>query len=624
MERRACIRYWFTNSLFVAALAANCLAGANAASYPAAARTDNLIDQLIIHYQPDAQTRLARSSDPEFMARLTEQTVTAATGLQVSYKRAMSAKIAAHVLRLPYAMSVDEAERYARQLVQQQPDIDYAEPDYRRYPQSTIPNDTNFNQQWHLMSPAEYAGASNVVNAWDLSKGSTDIVVAVLDSGGLDHPDLLPNLVGGSVAKSGYDMVDREDISGDGDGRDSDPSNPGTDESSAVTSLWHGTHISGILAARPDNNKFGAGVAWQSKLLLVRILSEQGGYLSDQVDGMLWAAGEAVPGVPDNTHPARILNLSAGGQDFQDCSRTEQNAVNILRKMGVVIVVAAGNAGKSVAGSPPANCNGVIAVAGVMPDGARTPYTNYGELNDIAAPAEQIYSTSNSGLHQPQQHIFKAVSGTSQAAPQVAGTLALMLAANKKLLDKTVISQTVLPDLLEDKLKRSARSFPTDISGSADPDGCNINQEVACVCTTDNCGAGLLDAFQAVKAVSTPPQAVAGSDQMVAATADFTLDGSRSADDSYGGKIRHYQWQQVSGPDVALNNATAAKANFTAPAAAKNDTQLVFRLTVTDDVGLQNSDEVVITVPGKGGGGSLPLSVLAALAGLLWLRGRWS
>ncbi|CAA6807861.1 MAG: Subtilase family protein, partial [uncultured Thiotrichaceae bacterium] len=157
------------------------------------------IDQLIIHYHSDVQARMSKSgqaTDPQFMAGIAERYVADATGLQVSYKRAMAAKSGAHVLRLPYAMDVEQARMYASQLVQNQPDIDYAEPDYRRYPMSTVPNDEKLNQQWHLMSPAEFAGAANVFNAWDLTKGSADIVVAVLDSGTTNHVDLRPNLVG--------------------------------------------------------------------------------------------------------------------------------------------------------------------------------------------------------------------------------------------------------------------------------------------------------------------------------------------------------------------------------------------------------------------------------------------
>lgn len=610
---------------------------------PAGAGTEQ-IDQLIIHYHDDARARMSKSglpADPQLMARTAERYVSEATGLQVRYKRAMATKTGAHVVRLPYAMDVEQARMYAGQLVANQPDIDYAEPDYRRYPLSTVPNDLQLNKQWHLMSPAEFAGAANVFNAWDLTKGSADIVVAVLDTGITNHEDLRPNLVGGSAAKSGYDMVSN-DPAGDGDGRDADPSDPGvaatskpcipeTDEEPVPpgeeppveeNTCWHGTYVSGLIAARPDNGKFVAGIGWNTRLSAVRILSESEGRLSDQVDGMLWAGGEKVPGIPDNKNPAVVLNLSIGTDNFETCSRTEQNAINILKKKGVSVVVAAGNENRNVEGSAPANCNGVISVTGVMKDGARTPFANYGELNDIAAPAEMIVSTSNDGKRKPADDSTAIGSGTSQAAPQVVGVLALMLAANDKLLDESVIAKADLVDMLEAKLKQSARPFPANIRGSDNPRGCNLNQKEPCVCTTATCGAGLLDAHRAVKAVSTVPQAKAGNNRNAAAKTQVTLDGSNSSDDEYGGKIASFQWEQVSGPQVVLTNADKAKATFTAPEAKQSGTQLVFELVVTDDTGLQAKQQVVITVPGKGGGGSLPLLMLAGLLGLLSFKNK--
>ncbi len=604
-----------------------CVAGLCAISsvLPVSVSAGGQIDQLIIRYHDDVQARMAKSSkasDPQFMARMAEHYVAKATGLQVSYKRAMSAKTGAHVLRLPYAMDVEQARMYAGQLMENQPDIDYAEPDYRRYPMRTMPNDPQVNRQWHLMSPADFAGAANVVNAWDLTKGSADIVVAVLDEGMTNHVDLQSNLVGGSAAKSGYDMVG-DDPAGDGDGRDSDPSNPGASVSSNEDSAWHGTVVGGLIAARPDNNKFVAGVGWNTRLAAVRILSESGGYLSDQVDGMLWAGGEKVPGVPNNKNPALILNMSIGTDSFETCSRTEQNAVDVLTKKGVSIVVAAGNENRNVEDSAPANCTGVISVSGVTKEGARAPFANYGELNDIAAPASDIFSTFNTGKRAPGSDTAKADSGTSQSAPQVAGVLALMLAANDKLLDENIVPKAELTQFLEKKLKQSARPFPEGAGDSDDPKGCNPDSEKSCVCTTATCGAGLLDALRAVKSVSTAPEARTGSNRNVDAQTVITLDGSSSTDDAYGGRITAYQWQQVSGPDVILSGADKAKATFTAPGAKKrSDTQLVFELTVTDDVGLKDSKQVVITVPDKGGGGNFPVSLLFLLgiAGLYRLK----
>ncbi|MGB1254736.1 MAG: S8 family serine peptidase [Thiolinea sp.] len=592
------------------------------------------VDQLIVKYRTDMQMKM-RMGSKTFKARA-EEAVSALTGNKVIYKRSMAKTTGAHVLKLPHNISVVQARAYAKQLAAQNPDIEYAEPDYRRYIQRTVPNDPELNQQWHLLAPEDFPGAANVVNAWDISKGSSDIVVAVLDEGMTDHEDLRPAFVGDSLAESGYDMVAEANDSGDGDGRDSNPANPGASEGSNQTSVWHGTHVGGIIAAQPDNGKFIAGVGWNTSLSAVRILSAAGGYLSDQVDGMLWAAGENVPGVPDNPHPAHVLNMSVGSDVDWDCSRTEQNAINMIRARGVSVVVAAGNLNKDVKAYAPGNCEGVITVAGVMPDGARAPYSNYGELIDIAAPGDKIHSTINAGSHAPAADSSGTESGTSQAAPQVAGVIALMLAANEHLLDNAVIKRGDLVTLLEDKLKHSARAFPVAIDGSAEARGCNENQEIACVCTTETCGAGLLDAQRALKAVTTKPQISLGEDREVTAESTVTLDVSNSKDDSFGGKIVRYHWEQIGESEVALENADQAIATFVAPAAAEQDLVLRFKITVTDDVGLQGSRQIAITVPGNGnsddsgeeggtsddsgGGGSIPLSGLGVLMILLAFR----
>lgn len=564
------------------------------ASSPLHAQNTAGIDQLIIKYHDNMQARMNRQAFRAMAARA----VSNVTGNAVLYKRPMADITGAHVLKLPYPMSLAQAKAYAQQITRQNPNIDYVEPDLRRYVRRTVPNDAEFNQQWHLLAPEDFPGAANVVNAWDISTGKPEIVVAVLDEGMTDHADLRPAFVGGSLAESGYDMIAVADESGDGDGRDSNPANPGAAVGGNKTSRWHGTHVGGIIAARPDNGEFIAGVGWNTSLLAVRILSDVGGYLSDQVDGMLWAAGEEVPGIPDNPNPAHVLNMSVGSDVAFDCSRTEQNAINTIRARGTSIVVAAGNLNRNVNAYAPGNCDGVIAVTGVMPDGARAPYSNYGELVDIAAPGDKIHSTANTGTHAPLADGTKLESGTSQAAPQVAGVIALMLAANEKLLDTDVIKAADLPAVLEEKLKKSVRAFPVSIDGSDDAAGCNENQQTPCVCTTATCGAGLLDAQLALTAVTTRPLVKVGEDRRIAAEATVQLDGSASKDDSLGGAITRFQWEQIAGVTVTLSGRDKSIASFVAPAATNEDQVLRFKLTATDDVGLQSSAEVELTVAG--------------------------
>ncbi|PID50048.1 MAG: hypothetical protein CR991_03575 [Proteobacteria bacterium] len=550
----------------------------------------NHVEQLIVKYRPELQAKMTGSA---LQARLVNN-VANSTGLQVSYKRPMSEVIGAHVLKLPYVMSFTDAQLYAKAVMDQHPEMLYVEPDSKRYPRAKTPDDPEFAKQWYLQAPEHYAGAANLVNAWSLTQGSSDIVVGILDSGILEHADLVPNLVSGKASRAGFDMISDAETANDNDGRDANPVDTGAAVGSSTTSAWHGTHIAGIVAAKGDNNLAVAGTAWATRLLSVRILSDQGGSMSDEVDGMLWAAGEPVPGLPVNPNPAHIVNLSIGTDSFEECSRTEQAAVDTLKKLGLAVVVAAGNENRNVEGSSPANCKGVIAVTGLTKDGARAPFANYGTANTIAAPAVDIVSTYNTGAYAPEQDSVHAESGTSQAAPQVAGILALMLASNDKLRDGSVVAKDKLVDFLKERLQKTARPFPSSISGSSDAKGCNPNQETACICTTETCGAGIVDAYRAVKSVGAAPKAVAGKDQSVALGASVSLDAGGSSDDTeLGSQIVQYAWTQLAGDSVALSSPNQAKVSFTAPAKAQD---LRFKLIVTDDTGLSAEDEILIKV----------------------------
>jgi len=344
-----------------------------------------------------------------------------------------------------------------------------------------------------------------------------------------------------------------------------------------MNSSWHGTHVAGTIGALTDNGVGVAGVNWGSRILPVRVLGKCGGYESDVIDGMRWAAGLPVPDpdVPANTNPAHVLNLSLGGNG--PCDSAFQEAIDEIIAAGKVIVVAAGNKNNDVANSEPANCNGVIAVAAVAQNGQRASYSNFGQGVTISAPGGDwpiglmVLSTANAGTQgpvaSPDGDAYVAYPGTSMAAPHVSGVISLMLSVNPSLLPEEVVST----------LKETARPFPT-YGDQWD-------------CTTSICGAGIVDAAAAVQAVSSgAPLANAGNAQTVDPGANVTLDGSSSSDN---GVIVSYQWQQVGGIPVVLNNADQATAGFTAPLPAG---LLQFSLTVTDDEGLSSTDVVNVTV----------------------------
>jgi serine protease len=122
-----------------------------------------------------------------------------------------------------------------------------------------------------------------------------------------------------------------------------------------------------LIGATGNNGLGVAGVNWNSKILPVRVLGRCGGYDSDIVDGMRWAAGLSVPGVPSNPNPAKVVNVSLGGTG--SCSTTYQNAINNITSAGSVVVTAAGTSIRMQSTFTPANCNGVITVAGTDYDG---------------------------------------------------------------------------------------------------------------------------------------------------------------------------------------------------------------------------------------------------------------
>ena len=568
-------------------------------------------------------------------ATFAKQAALDATGMEMQVLRHLST--GAVLLELPSSVSPQQAEEYTRWIAQRT-GVEYAEPDWTMRPMLT-PNDTFYSgSQGHLKAPADGgAGAANLPDAWDITTGRSDIVVAVIDTGALDHVDLQNRFIGESVAASGRDFISDSNAARDGDGRDNDPTDLGDwhygSSCDYSNSSWHGLHVAGTIGAATNNNLHVAGIDWQAKLLTARVLGECSGNVSDIADAMIWSAGTTVDGVA-NSNPARVLNLSLGGS--VSCPTTFQDAIDAAIAQGATVVVAAGNSNDDVLNHAPANCNNVITVAAVdSSTGARASFSSYGEEVEIAAPGVNIASTINSGTTTAVAEdgdatnqigdISSQYDGTSMATPHVSGVIALMLAAN----------QAAGGDLMADarkaetssritaKLQASARAFPTGTGND---------------CTTSICGAGMLDAHQAVVAVSTAPSVNAGGDQSVASGSCVTLSASVS-DDAYNATTT-WQWTQTTGTTISLNNAAGATASFTAPAG--NET-LTFAVTATDDTGLSGSDSMDVQVSnngnsgdgcssagggssGGGGGGGIglwPLLCLYFVAGMIRVRRRF-
>ncbi|MCB1261152.1 MAG: S8 family serine peptidase, partial [Acidimicrobiales bacterium] len=312
------------------------------------------------------------------------------------------------VLELPSRMPYDQVEALAAEL-EQRPDVLWAEPDLW-VTADAVPNDPQYaTEHWHykeVTAPSNYG--ANLPPAWDITTGSPSVVTAILDTGKLDHEDLVGRFL------PGYDMISDSQIANDGGGRDADPSDPGDWITSAENasgyfagcpvrnSSWHGTHVAGTVGAATNNGIGVSGINWVSPMIAVRVLGKCGGSSADIADAIRWAAGLPVAGTPLNANPADVINMSLSGSSAT-CPTTYQNAINDARAAGTVVVVAAGNNNADAGARSPSNCAGVITVGATAGDAWKATYSNYGATVEISAPGGDsgydgmIRSTLNTG-----------------------------------------------------------------------------------------------------------------------------------------------------------------------------------------------------------------------------------
>jgi len=420
----------------------------------------------------------ARRVENQRAARIAAWNLANTVGAGIQHVRLMSGNAqvieVVGIAGLESARALEAIETIARR-IEADPAVEYAEPDAIMQIQQPV-NDPQFGQQWHYTMPGT---GINLVDGWSVSTGN-GVITAVIDTGYRPHVDLAANLL-----LPGFDFIGDITVANDGNGRDSDASDPGDwCPPSRPSSSWHGTHVAGTVAAVTNNAIGVAGVARSAKIVPVRVLGKCGGYLSDIVDGMRWAAGLSVPGVTANANPAQVLNLSLGGGG--SCGSSYQNAINDIVAAGSTIVVAAGNSNSDASGFRPANCNGVITVASTNQAGARAFYSNFGSVVEIAAPGGEthqvtsrgVLSTLNSGTTTPGTDSYAFYQGTSMAAPHVAGVAALLYQLKSGITPSQVLAY----------LQNTAQPFP----GVTNP----LYQ-----CSTANCGAGIVDAGDAAKAV---------------------------------------------------------------------------------------------------------------------------
>lgn len=371
----------------------------------------------------------------------------AGRGLGLGLRMVRRLAIDAELFEVDRALPTQAAEAMMRALAKN-PNVEFIEADALMTVQLT-PNDSRYPEQWHYF---EATGGINAPTAWDRTSGS-GVRVAVLDTGVTAHTELSSNLVGG------YDFISDPAAARDGDGRDSNPRDEGDwylagecGKEVGSNSSWHGTHVAGTVAAVTNNTAGVAGVAYGARVVPIRVLGKCGGALSDIAEAIVWASGGSVTGVPANSHPAEVINMSLGG--IASCGSTYQTAIDSAVARGSVIIVAAGNHNVDVSNARPANCNNVVAIAATTRSGSRASFSNYGSLIDLSAPGESILSTWNSGTTTPGSQSYRLMNGTSMAAPHVAGVAALMQSL-----------KVSTPAQIESLLKQTARALPGTCTG---------------------------------------------------------------------------------------------------------------------------------------------------------------
>jgi serine protease len=574
------------------------------------------------------------SASPLKQAQSLERTARLAGRLGVALRSGVRIDARTEVIRSNELTSEALAARLSGEA-----DVEYAVPDRLRSIRA-LPNDPLFSDQWYLGTSE--AAAIRATTAWDQTTGSANVVIAIVDTGvRFDHPDLSAKLL------PGHDFISDAANAGDGDGRDADASDPGDFISAAETSdpslqavcgsnltqqssSWHGTRVAGIAGAAGNNSIGIAGTSWGAKILPVRVLGKCGGYDSDILAGMRWAAGLPVPGVAGNPNPAIIINLSLGGSG--SCTFAYASTIAELATHGVLVVASAGNETGPV--ETPGNCAGVLAVAGVRHVGTKVGYSSLGPEVSVSAPAGNcvnsfgpclysINTTTNLGSTNPGANNYTDANnhnvGTSFSAPQTAGVVALMLSLNPALSPADIIT----------RIKQSARAFPSDITLPTCPTVATSGDTTGqCNCTTTTCGAGILDAAAAVAAALSPTAAIQALDPLVAGT-QIRLDGSGSMATS-GRTIAGWHWTLVSSPPGAgLTSFNAPTTSLQAPSSGS----YTVSLTITDNLGASSATQTTLAVVdpqpaapavpppagGGGGGGTLDAPTLLGLTGLAGL-----
>ena len=305
------------------------------------------------------------------------------------------------------------------------PRVEWAEPNYSRYPQK-LPDDPMFDSQWHLKNTGQSGGIPGAdiqaVQAWDITAGNSDVVVAVLDSGiNYSHPDIQKNMwqnLGEDWKSGGIPGNNGVDDDNNGYIDDYYGINAANGDGDPMDRWGHGSHVAGIIGAVSNNGIGVSGINWQTQLMALNFLDPEGS-VADELECISYILDQIDRGVP-----VRVVNASFGGSDF---SVFEKEAIESLKSAGVMMAASAGNDGTVQDGvntNYPAcyDLENIISVAATDNKDTLASFSNYGFYSvDVGAPGVKILSTYLS-------ESYTSMSGTSMSAPQVSGALALLFA----------------------------------------------------------------------------------------------------------------------------------------------------------------------------------------------------